>query len=116
MRKIAFMMALLLFILPITANAATPRLVGIRPGIDFEGNTADCTVSITGNSMKDDIDAIIKLWCGDSCIATWTTSGTGYVFFSKSKTVTKGREYTLTVDATINGVTQATISYTGKCE
>ena len=116
MRQIALLMALLLFILPVTANAATPRLVGIRPGIDFDGKTANCTVSITGDSMKDDIDAVIKLWQGDSCIATWTTSGTGYVFFSKSKTVTRGKEYTLTVDATINGVTQATISYTDRCE
>ena len=46
MRKIALLMALLLFILPVTANAATPRLVGIRPGIDFDGKTANCTVSI----------------------------------------------------------------------
>lgn len=116
MKKIALLMALLLFVLPVTANAATPRLVGIKPGIEFNGTTANCTVSITGDSMKDDIEAVIKLWQGDSCIATWNASGTGYVFFSKSKTVTKGREYTLTVDATINGVTQATLSYTDKCE
>lgn len=115
MKKIALLMALLLFILPITANAATLRLGGIKPGIDFDGTTANCTVSITGDSMKDDIEAVIKLWQGASCIATWNTSGTGYVSFSKSKTVTKGREYTLTVDATINGVSQATISYTDKC-
>ena len=116
MKKIALLMALLLFILPVTANAATPRLASIRPGIDFDGTIANCTVSITGDSMTDDIEVVIKLWQEDSCIATWNTSGTGYVFFSKSKTVTKGKEYTLTVDATINGVTQATISYTDKCE
>lgn len=116
MKKIALLMALLLFVLPVTVNAATPRIVGIKPGIEFNGTTATCTVSITGESMKDDIEAVVKLWHGGSCIATWNTSGTGYLSFSKTKTVTKGREYTLTVDATINGVTQKTFSYTDKCE
>lgn len=44
MKKIAFLLALLMFVLPITANAAAPRSVFIKPGISFNGNTANCTV------------------------------------------------------------------------
>ena len=60
MKKLALLMALLLFILPVTANAATPRYVNIRPGIDFDGTMATCTVSVTGNSMKDEIEIVVK--------------------------------------------------------
>lgn len=116
MRKIALLLALLLLVLPVTANAATARLINIKPEIGFDGTTANCTASVTGNSMKDEIEVVAKLWQGNSCIVTWKMSGTGYVALSQSKTVTKGKEYTLTADVSINGVAQKTSSFTSKCE
>lgn len=114
MKRIAFLLALLMFILPVTANAATPRSIFIKPGISFEEDTAICTVSVTGNSMKDNIEVTVKLWQESSCIATWTTSGTGYVNFSTTRSVRDGVEYTLTADVTINGVKQPTASISRK--
>ncbi len=114
MKKIAFLLALLMFVLPITANAATPRSVFIKPGISFDADTAICTVSVTGNTMRDEIDVVVKLWQGSNCVVTWTTSGTGYVNFSKSITVSNGVEYTLTADVTINGINQPTVSISGR--
>lgn len=114
MRKIALLIALLLLVFPVTANAATPRLVSIKPGIDFNGTTANCTVFVSGNTMNDDIEVVVKLWQGSICIATWKTSGIGYVNLSRSKTVSKGIEYTLTADVTINGSKQPTASITKK--
>lgn len=64
--------------------------------------------------MTDKIEVIVKLWQGSSCIATWNTSGTGYINFSRSKTVIKGGEYTLKADVTINGIKQPTASISGK--
>lgn len=114
MKKLALLMALLLFILPVTANAATTRYVNIRPGIDFDGTVATCTVSVTGNSMKDEIEIVVKLYKGSNCIATWSESGTGYLNFLKNKTVSKGTEYTLTAEVEINGTMQPPVSITKK--
>lgn len=116
MKKIVLLMALLIFNFPVTVNAATPRYINIRPGISFSGTTAHCTASVTGNSINDDIDIVVKLWKGNSCIATWEDSGLGYVYLSKSKTVQKNYEYTLTIDAIINGQAQPTASFTAKCK
>lgn len=117
MKKIALLMAILLVVVPLNANAAaTRRSIIIKPGIAFSGTTATCTVSITGNSMKDEIDLVAILWQGNVCIATWETSSNGYVNFSKTKTVTKGKEYTLTADVTINGQVQPTMSFSKICE
>lgn len=66
--------------------------------------------------MKDEIEMVVKLWQGTTCIATWKTSGTGYLSFSQNKVVTKGKEYMLTADVSINGVAQTTSSFTSKCE
>ena len=115
MKKMALLLALLLCVLPITANAATPRIVGIVPSIDFDGNIANCSVSITSHSFNDDIEAVVKLWNGDSCIATWNATGTGFLNVNKSKVVSKGIEYTLTVDVTINGVKRSTVSTSATC-
>jgi len=116
MKKIVLLMTLLLFIFPVTVNAATPRYINIRPGISFTGTTAFCTASVTGNSMNDKIDIVVKLLKEKSCIATWKDSGVGYVYLSKSKVVEKNYEYTLTIDATINGQAQPTASFTAECK
>lgn len=116
MKKIALLMALLLFVLPITANAATSRSVIIKPAIKYDGTNATCTVLVTGDATKDEIEMVVKLWQGTTCIATWKASGTGYLSFSQTKTVTKGKEYKLTADVSINGIAQKTSSFTSKCE
>lgn len=115
MKKIALLLALLIFILPVTAKAATPRNVNISPGLKFDGTSAKCSVLVVGNAEDDKIEIVVKLWEEDSCIATWIQSGTGYVNFSKSQTVSEGVEYTLTADVTINGSKQPTTSITRKC-
>lgn len=116
MKKFILLIAILVLVFPVTANATTPRYVNIRPGIAFNGTTAYCTASVTGNSMKDEIDIVVKLWKEKSCIVTWRASGEGYVFLSKNKTVEKNHEYTLTIDATINGQAQPTASFTATCK
>lgn len=96
--------------IPLTAYAATPRLLAANPVLQFNGATAICSVTITSES--DEIEATIKLNKGTSCIATWNASGTGYIIFNESKGVSSKGEYTLTVDITINGVKQPQISDT----
>lgn len=112
MKKIALLLALLIFVLPVTANAAVTRNVNISPGLKISGTTATCSALIVGNAEDDEIEIVVKLWNGSSCIATWKDSGTGYVNFSKNKTVTQNKEYKLTVDATINGKAQPRASIT----
>lgn len=115
MRKIAFILALVLLALPVTANAVTPRFITIVPSLSFEQETAKCSVSVTANSFNDNITATIKLWDGGFCIATWTGSGSGYLNMNKTKEVNKYSEYIMTVSVTINGVTQPTVSTYGTC-
>lgn len=116
MKKIALLMVLLLLIQPVTANAATTRSIISNTKISFTGTTANCRVVVTGNSMNDKIEMVVKLWEENTCIATWEMSGIGYVDFSKSKSVTKGKNYTLTATVTLNGNTYALPSHTDRCD
>ena len=107
MRKTALLLALvLLFSVPLSAQAATPRSGFIHPDISYSGNVATCTVQIVGNSRTDHLEATIKLWRGSSCIATWNESGTGYINFSDTATITPGKTHKLTIDWWVNGVAQ----------
>lgn len=117
MRKKVFALVLVLaFALGITAQAVgiEPMALQIRPTLTFDGTTATCQVSVRGES-KDSIAVTAKLWQGNSCLKTWTASGTGKVTLSKTATVQKGKTYKLTADVTINGVKQPTKSVTGTC-
>lgn len=73
-------------------------------------------LTAVASSIKDELDIVVKLWKEKSCMVTWKASGEGYVFLSKNKTVEKNHEYTLTIDATINGQAQPTASFTATCK
>ena len=107
MRKTALLLALvLLFSVPLSAQAAAPRSIPIRSEISYSGNVATCTVRISGYSESDQLEATIKLWRGSSCIATWNESGTGYINFSDTATITPGKTHKLTIDWWVTGVAQ----------
>lgn len=121
MKKTAFVLAIFLILsIPTTAYAAVPDEISpfvlrIYPQISFDEDTATCTATVISDKMTDSISVTLKLWQGSSCIATWSTSGTGYMQFSRSKKVTEGLQYKLSVDVTINGVAKPTVSTYGIC-
>lgn len=105
---------LLIIAMASTAYAATPRALLIVPSLEFDGMTAECSVAIAAN-LNDEIKATIILWKGSSVVETWTESGTSYINFSGEATVTSKGEYTLTVDATINGEAKQQFSASATC-
>ena len=116
MKKIALLLAVILVLaMATTAYAAEPRLLNIMPGLSFSGTTAECSVVVAGNYANDDIDVVIKLWRGSTCVRTWYANGDGYVFWEGTATATKGKTYTLTADVTINNVTKPRVSISGTC-
>lgn len=92
------------------------RVMTILPAISFDGTTANCRVSVSADRSTDQISAVIQLWNGSTRIARWTDSGTGYLLFSNSATVSKGKTYELTVDVKINGVSKPQVSIEGTCK
>lgn len=121
MRKTAFIIAIIMILsVPTTTYAATsneisPFVLRIYPQISFNGEIATCTVNVYGDNVGDRISITMKLWQGYSCIATWSSSGSGYLQLTKTKNVTDGVEYKLTADVTINGVAKPTVSVSGIC-
>lgn len=107
---------LLLTSLPIYAMAYSSRTLAIMPGLNFEGTTAKCSLSVSGYSSTDSIEAVIKLWDGNNCLETWTKSGTGFLMFNDTHRVNRNREYTLTVDVEINDISKPTVSISKRCE
>ena len=107
---------LLAMLLSLSAYAASPRVMTILPAISFDGTTANCRVSVSADRSTDQISAVIQLWNGSTRIARWTDSGTGYLLFSNSATVSKGKTYELTVDVKINGVSKPQVSIEGTCK
>ena len=116
MKKLALLLAVIIILaFPLTAHAAEERMLSIYPSLSFDGTTAECSVVVTGNYATDDLDVVIKLWRGSTCIRTWYASGDGYVFWEGTATAAKGKTYTLTADVTINNVTKPRVSISGTC-
>lgn len=101
---------------PFCENSLTLPVMTILPAISFDGTTANCRVSVSADRSTDQISAVIQLWNGSTRIARWTDSGTGYLLFSNSATVSKGKTYELTVDVKINGVSKPQVSIEGTCK
>lgn len=116
MRKASILLALLLLAAIFTTAQASPaRIPPAYPALSFSGTTANCSVYIRADNSNDSISATIQLWQGSSCVATWYASGVGTLTYSTSKAVTSGLQYTLTVDATINGSSIPRVSTTKTC-
>ena len=117
-KRIIPLVLLLAMLLSLPAYAVSPRVMTILPAISFDGTTANCrvSVSVSADRSTDQISAVIQLWNGSTRIARWTDSGTGYLLFSNSATVSKGKTYELTVDVKINGVSKPQVSIEGTCK
>lgn len=115
-KRIIPLVLLLAMLLSLPAYAVSPRVMTILPAISFNGTTANCRVSVSADRSTDQISAVIQLWNGSTRIARWTDSGTGYLLFSNSATVSKGKTYELTVDVKINGVSKPQVSIEGTCK
>lgn len=115
-KKALSLVLLLAVVFSVSAQAAGPeRIIRMTPSISFSGTTATCSVDVRGNTATDRISFVAKLWHGNTCLNTWTASGTGHATLNKTQSVTRGQTYKLTVDATINGEAQPTKSVTKTC-
>ena len=103
MRKASILLALLLLVAIFTTAQASPARIPLaRPALSFSGTTANCTTRVNSGTSDGNISATIQLWQGSTCVATWYA-------------VTSGLQYTLTVDATVNGSSIPRVSTTKTC-
>lgn len=117
MRKGIILLAILSVVLGVSVSTnAAMRSIDILPNLVFQGTNATCEAYIVGNNGNEQIDAVVKLWYRNRCLETWEISGTGYLVFSASATVEKGKTYRLSVDAAFDGDMQPTVSISKLCE
>lgn len=115
-KRILAMSLVLVMLLCTVVQAAGPMKAPLAtPTLSFSGTTATCTANVRGNNASDRLSVTMKLWNGNTCLKTWTASGTGNLRMSKTATVSKGKTYKMTVDYTVNGVKQTQQFATGTC-
>lgn len=118
MRKTAMILAvvMVLTMLAVPVMAEDQRMAYVIPSLTFQGNNALCEAQVSGNAISDTITATVKLYRAQTCIATWTVTGTGDLLFQETKRVAKGYTYTLTIDVTINDTVFPTMQVSDKYE
>jgi len=114
-KKVIAFLVLFALVLTVPGYAVQPRTPFHDADITFEGNQACCEVRIMGTSLTEDISATIKLWEKSQCIQTWHENDVGYLEFHGRKTVTPKETYKLTVNYTINGISQPQLSASNTC-
>lgn len=115
MKKLAFVMALILMIsMPISAFAAS-RTIRAKSELTFNGATATCKATVFGNDASEYLVVTMKLMYGTTCVASWSSSGYGYVYMEKTASVVRGRTYQLVVEVAVNGVESDPVSVTKTC-
>lgn len=113
-KRVSLMFAICLLVLTVTAHAAEPRAVS-SPVLVFNGTTAECSVTCRGDNTTDKVKATLTLYQGSTYVDSWSSSGTYRVPVSGSAKATSGKEYRLVLTWSINGVSQPSVTTTGKC-
>lgn len=99
------------------AMAVEPRLLSVYPSLNYTNSTANCGLTVIGNTGNEYLVATIRLWKvsnGTSLVATWYASGTGGISFSQTQEITKGQTYRLDVELMVNGSSHPSSSVTAK--
>lgn len=109
----AILACLMTVALVTSAYAAEARAIVATPSLSFSGTTATCTLTVTKFGAA--IDATLELWCGNTLVASWSGTGTSRVIISKTKTVTRGKSYTLKAHGTVGGETLTVAPVTKAC-
>lgn len=99
---VLLVVAMMAGIIAVPAMAAEPRATTAIAGLDITGTTATCSLRASADNSTDTLKAIIRLYRDGTCIATWSGSGSGSLYMTRTKTVTTGHTYKMTVDLTVN--------------
>lgn len=97
-----------------TAYAAVLRSA-TSPRLTFNGTTATCSASCYGDSNNDTVDATLTLYQGNTFVDSWRATGRGRARPSGQCKVKSGKSYKLTLEYSINGVDQPSLSTTDVC-
>lgn len=99
----------LAFSMAVSAAAATPRWNSTgkcTPTLSFSGTTATCKLAVEGTKGAT-ISGTLTLYKvvngATTQLTSWSVSGTTSLTTSKTYTVTKGQEYQLTANITVDG-------------
>lgn len=97
-----------------TASAVSSRVISGRPTLRISGNTAYCEAIFRSGNRDNDISVTLTLKYGIEVVDSWSASGKGSVTLSKSKAVLATGNYTLILEATVNGVDQPEVVVTAQ--
>ncbi len=112
-RMLAMLLAVVL-LFTASVSAVEMRAARVSANLDFDGTTALCSCSVRGET-GDKIEVTMTLWQGSVLLYAWSDSGTTRVSMAKEKAVTKGKTYTLKVNASVNGKIIGEESDKGTC-
>ena len=114
-KRVMVLSLILALILGISAQAVQIRAVQLQLTLSFSGTKTTCKTVAVADNDADRISITVRLWDGAKIHSQWSTSGRGSINFRQTATVTRGKTYKLTVNATINGVAQPQQSVTRTC-
>ena len=114
MKRLLGIVIVVAVLLAIPSYAFLMRNIDVYPDITFSGSEAICSVCIYGDLMTDQISATMVLKRGNTLIGSWSANDVGILEMEEFATVSRNKTYTLTVNYSVNGITQdpVTISRT----
>lgn len=116
-RRIVSLTALLLLVFSLSAQTAlaAEARTGGYPHLTFDGTIAKCSIFLKATSSTDKVKATLTLYQGNSYVDSWSDEGRGSVHVSGECEVQSGKDYTLVLTCSINGVEQKSVSTDGTC-
>lgn len=102
-RRILTLAVLLTVVLAISVQAMEPRVISAKPRLSFNGTTAICSATCTGNGTNDVVEATMTLYRGSIYVDSWSDMGTGRLYLYGEHAAISGKEYKLVLEYSING-------------
>lgn len=114
-KRILALAVLIVLAFTMSAQAMELRVISAQPRLTFNGTTAHCSATCTGNGSNDTVEATLTLYQGTTYIDSWSDSGKGRLYLSGECKVKSGKDYELELKYKVNGTEMPSITVTNKC-
>ena len=114
-RRILALAMLAVLALTIGVQAAGTLKVSAKPRISFDDTTAICTAVCYGDHASDVIKSTLTLYQGSTYVDSWSASGTDSVSIYGESQARSGKNYTLKLTYSVNGVSKPSVSTSATC-
>ena len=102
MKRTIVLLLIMVLLLSTAVYAVEPRYAVNPPNLNISNSVATCVYSYDSGNSANKINVTLRLYRGQTLVASWTGTGYGSIYMNKTANAVSGATYQLTANVYVN--------------